>query len=32
MKKEKILYWSSTAVIALFEGVLPALATPRLME
>ncbi len=27
MKKEKILYWSSTAVIALFEGVLPALTS-----
>jgi hypothetical protein len=27
MKKEKVLYWSSTSVIALFEGVMPALTS-----
>ncbi len=27
MKKEKVLYWSSTSVIALFEGVIPALTS-----
>ena len=27
MKKEKIFYWTATIVIALFEGVLPALTS-----
>lgn len=27
MKKEKVLYWSSTSVIALFEGLMPALTS-----
>ncbi|NJM79529.1 MAG: DoxX family protein [Flavobacterium sp.] len=27
MKKDKILFWSATIVIALFEGVLPALTS-----
>lgn len=27
MKKEKIFYWSSTTLIALFEGVMPALTS-----
>lgn len=27
MKKEKIIYWSATTVIALFEGVMPALTS-----
>ncbi len=25
MKKDKILFWTSTAIIALFEGVMPAI-------
>ena len=27
MKKEKIFYWTSTTLIALFEGVMPALTS-----
>ena len=27
MKKDKILYWSATSIIALFEGVMPALTS-----
>lgn len=27
MKKEKIIFWSSTILIALFEGVMPALTS-----
>ncbi len=27
MKKEKILFWSATTLIALFEGVMPALTS-----
>lgn len=27
MKKEKILFWTATALIALFEGVMPALTS-----
>jgi len=27
MKKEKIFYWSATTIIALFEGVMPALTS-----
>ena len=27
MKKEKILFWTATTLIALFEGVMPALAS-----
>jgi len=27
MKKEKIFYWTSTTIIALFEGVMPALTS-----
>ena len=27
MKKEKIIYWSATTIIALFEGVMPALTS-----
>jgi len=27
MKKEKIIFWTSTAIIALFEGVMPALTS-----
>lgn len=27
MKKEKIIYWVSTSIIALFEGVMPALTS-----
>lgn len=27
MKKEKIIYWSATAIIGLFEGVMPALTS-----
>ena len=25
MKKDKIIYWTATTIIALFEGVMPAL-------
>jgi len=27
MKKDKIIYWTSTIIIALFEGVMPALTS-----
>ena len=27
MKKEKIIFWSATTIIALFEGVMPALTS-----
>jgi hypothetical protein len=27
MKKEKIIFWTATIVIALFEGVMPALTS-----
>jgi len=27
MKKEKIIFWTATTIIALFEGVMPALAS-----
>ena len=27
MKKEKIIFWTATAIIALFEGVMPALTS-----
>ena len=27
MKKDKIIYWTSTTIIALFEGVMPALTS-----
>lgn len=27
MKKEQVIYWSATAAIALFEGVMPALTS-----
>jgi len=27
MKKDKIIYWTATTIIALFEGVLPALTS-----
>jgi len=27
MKKDKIIYWSATTIIALFEGVMPALTS-----
>lgn len=27
MKKEKIIYWISTTIIALFEGIMPALTS-----
>jgi hypothetical protein len=27
MKKEKIIYWTATTIIALFEGVMPALTS-----
>jgi hypothetical protein len=27
MKKEKIIYWTATIIIALFEGVMPALTS-----
>ena len=28
MKTQKIIYWSTTGLIALFEGVMPALTSP----
>ncbi len=27
MKKDKIIYWTATTIIALFEGVMPALTS-----
>ncbi len=27
MKKEKIIFWTATIIIALFEGVMPALTS-----
>jgi hypothetical protein len=27
MKKNKIIYWTATGIIALFEGVMPALTS-----
>jgi len=32
MKKDKIIYWTSTIIIALFEGVMPALTSQTELE
>jgi len=32
MKKDKIIYWTATTIITLFEGVMPALTSQTAPE